>query len=868
MNDKWTRILTKRVVVMTLIMALLGYIGNRLAVPVAYSVEFIFGSIFAIIALRSLGLVPGILTAFLASIHTYYLWNHPYAIIIFTAEIIWIGIALRRGGKNLILIDTVYWLVLGIPLVGLFYYGLMDLGYRVTFVIMLKQSINGILNALAASILLTHTPVISWIRAERTRQKSTYSLWVFHLVTAFLMLPTLTLVLMQNYQSIASAQQRIVNRVIADANETQAVFEDWIDRHIRAVRVVGELGSIYSKGRIERIQEELAHINRLFPDFHNVFLGDTDANTLVFHPMVNEKGESTIGINFSDRRWFQQLRDTLEPVVSSVFTARGGVFEPIIAIAVPFPNNGKLSHFGAGAVNLAQMETLFRRMEENEYLIQTIVDRKGKVIASSDPARKPLAELPNNGNGREIPISSGVLLKVPESQENISIMSVWKDASYYTQRPIHKTSWNLIVEYPVGPLQKRFYDMAIASLGTIALIYVIMIGLATLLSRLLARPIVSLSRLSADIPEKIDRGQTFVWPQSHIAEVSDLIENYAVTAETLENKLLESRERYRVLVDISPSGIWMTDKNGEVEFVSSKWTEITGISFKDAMGKGWLGSIHPDDKERVLCDWFASIADKTAFQSEYRLITVDGKIKWVYAIASSINETDTISGWIGTITDITLRKERERIEASLQEKEILLQEIHHRVKNNMAVVSSLLRLQATNFEDERFKTALMDSQNRVQAMSLIHETLYQTKSLSSININSYLSRLARTVVQSYTVSGRIRLNVEAEDISMPIKQASPLGLIIAELISNSTKYAFPDHQKGDIVIKLRKVDEEIEITYRDNGKGMPEDLDWEKTNSLGLHLVRLLGRGQLDGTVDLVRDNGTCFIIRFKYEDS
>jgi len=218
--------------------------------------------------------------------------------------------------------------------------------------------------------------------------------------------------------------------------------------------------------------------------------------------------------------------------------------------------------------------------------------------------------------------------------------------------------------------------------------------------------------------------------------------------------------------------------------------------------------------------------------------------------------------------DVTNCKVAEdKIRASLQKKETLLQEIHHRVKNNMNVISSLLSLQANSTEDEQLKDALMVSQSRVQSMSSIHEALYQSDNLSSIDMNTYLSKLSGAIAQNYTIGNKVNIKVESKNIFITTKQASPLGLIVNELITNSFKYAFPENQEGEIIIKLRKTEQsQIELIYADNGKGMPEDFDWKNTKSMGLKLVKMLSENQLDGSLDMASNNGTKFTIKFNIE--
>ena len=200
-----------RKVLMILIFSVLGYCGNYLSLQVAFSVAFIFGSIFAIFAVVTMGLWWGIGVSIIASSYTYQLWNHPYAIFIFTVEILWIGLALRRGKKNILLIDSFYWLILGIPLVIAFYAGLQGLNAQSVIIIALKQSVNGIFNALVASIVLSHTPLRKLIPGKESTMLPTFSTIFFHLIAISLMFPTLSLLLYMNHREVALQQKHVIN---------------------------------------------------------------------------------------------------------------------------------------------------------------------------------------------------------------------------------------------------------------------------------------------------------------------------------------------------------------------------------------------------------------------------------------------------------------------------------------------------------------------------------------------------------------------------------------------------------------------------------------------------------------------------------
>ena len=210
------------------------------------------------------------------------------------------------------------------------------------------------------------------------------------------------------------------------------------------------------------------------------------------------------------------------------------------------------------------------------------------------------------------------------------------------------------------------------------------------------------------------------------------------------------------------------------------------------------------------------------------------------------------------------KRVEERIKASLREKEILLKEIHHRVKNNLQIISSLLNLQSEYIKDKQALVVFKESQNRVRSMALIHERLYQSEDLSRIEFGEYLRNLANHLFRSYGVnSNTIELKIRVDDASLGIDAAIPCGLIMNELISNSLKYAFSERKEGEICIDFGSDnDGTFILTVSDNGVGFPEDLDFRSTGSLGLQLVRMLTE-QFNGTIELDRSSGTKFKIKF-----
>jgi two-component sensor histidine kinase len=337
-------------------------------------------------------------------------------------------------------------------------------------------------------------------------------------------------------------------------------------------------------------------------------------------------------------------------------------------------------------------------------------------------------------------------------------------------------------------------------------------------------------------------------------------------------KLKLSEGRFKNLVNTMNSGvaIYKVINNGKSgsDFIIQDFNQYAlqheGLELKDIVGKS-LKDIRPAIDEYGLIDTFRRVWESGNSEFFPAKVYIDDKFANYYE-----NRVFRLqNGELVAIYDdvSTQKRAEEQIQASLKEKEILLQEIHHRVKNNMTVIASLLDLQMNNTDNNIAKEALQDSQNRVQSMSMIHETLYRSDNLSAIDLKMYLTELGKNIIQNYSMGNAVQFKVEAEKIMISLKQASPIGLIINELIANCLKYAFPGDRMGEIGLSLKAIKENgIEIAVSDNGVGIPDDFDLKTADSLGLKLVKLLAEDQLDGSIDMESNNGTKFTIKFNIE--
>ena len=369
--------------------------------------------------------------------------------------------------------------------------------------------------------------------------------------------------------------------------------------------------------------------------------------------------------------------------------------------------------------------------------------------------------------------------------------------------------------------------------------------------------------------------------------------------------LTESESNYRDLVQNANSMIIRFDMSGRIRYFNEFACTFFGYSYDEIIGASVLETIvpraessgrnlwrHMDDLMARPDQYMINVNENVRRNGERvwvswtnkAVIGRDGRIEDILAIGNDVTDLKHASDALKRVND-TLefrvqqrtaelasavealqaeiaerRKVETQMKSSLQEKEVLLKEIHHRVKNNLQIISSLLSLQSGNINSENPASMFRESQDRIRSMALIHEKLYQARDISRVDFAEYVRSLTAYLSRSYMPGHGVEIVIAIEGIYLDIDKAIPCGLIINELVSNSLKYAFPDGRKGEIRIGLEHSDNVYTLKVGDNGAGLPPGLDFRNTTSLGLQLVNTLV-GQLEGTIGLSDGSGTRFRI-------
>ena len=614
-----------------------GLAGNYFNFEIFLNIDFLFGSIFAMLALQFLGFRRGVLAAAIIASYTYFLWNHPYALVILTAEVAAVGWLMNRRKIGMVLADTLYWLIIGMPLVYLFYHLIMPVPYSNTFIVMIKQAVNGIANALVARLIFTGFAI-------RSRSiLMSYKEIISNLLALFVLLPSLALLAISSRNDFTRTETQIRTTLTQKSLSVTNMMETWVLNRKTEIIDLAELAASKSP---KEMQTYLERAKRSDLNFLRIGLLDKDANTTAYYPSLDELGQSAIGKNFADRPFIPALKQTLKPMLSEVVLGKIGIPKPIVLMLAPVVISGEYSGYVSGTLRLQQIQEHLDKNADESSLLYSLLDKSGNIIMTNHPGQtvmKPLV----HGKGTLNRLYNKMSQWVPTVPPNTPVSERWKESHYISESTIgNLAEWKLILEQPVAPFQNMLYDEYTGKMSLLFLILLLSLGLAEFLSRKMVATLWQLHALTNELPEKLATDhKEIAWPESGVLETNHLINNFREMADSLskkfidnininlslewrvqertdqlkvantellaeiaERKLVEeslrkSEKLYHSLVETSQDLIWQCDVEGRYTYLNLAWEYEFGYELDEMLGKKFTDFQTPEVAERDLSEF-------------------------------------------------------------------------------------------------------------------------------------------------------------------------------------------------------------------------------------------------------------------------
>jgi PAS domain S-box-containing protein len=339
-------------------------------------------------------------------------------------------------------------------------------------------------------------------------------------------------------------------------------------------------------------------------------------------------------------------------------------------------------------------------------------------------------------------------------------------------------------------------------------------------------------------------------------ELPAVLERVA-TLNRIKGHLNESNALMRTIVEHTSDLVAVSNGEGNLVYLSPMCFSLLGRDPKELIGQQWTDIVAPEDRE-VLLSLLAAPEEKLAEPPTVRCCRKDGSLAWVEARVARIESTTWSQPMIVlSLHDVTAHREHaQQTQSTLREKEVLLQEVYHRVKNNLQVIQSLLKIRARTLPEGNMRDLFTDTIQRVHAMALVHERLYQMDDLTHLSLSNYLLDLFRGALSSSSLQpGQIDIGLDTEEILLTLDGAIPFGLLLNELLSNSLKHGFPEGRKGSVAVSIHRTSDAVHLVVKDDGVGLPENFKADACTSMGMKLAEGLAH-QLGGTLIFSADNG------------
>jgi len=663
-------------IVVFLFMVAAGLAGNHFKYSIFLNIDFLWGSIFSMLTLQLFGLGRGVVAAAMIASYTYILWNHPYAIVIMTTEVMAVGLLMNRKKMSMVLSDALYWIFIGMPLVYFFYYVVMNLSINNVYMTMLKQGMNGITNALLARMFFIIYEYVSKSSLVSFKDISCNA------IVFFILFPSLGLLAINSRSDFDKYDHNIRTNLIQESTRITYATHKWVKDRKNTIVNISELATSMSTVQIQNYLELV-----MKSDFNFLRIGilDKDANITAFYPQFDEFGQKNIGKNFADRPFISVLKQNLNPMLSEVVMGRIGNPKPMVTMLAPLVVSGEYEGYATGILSLEEIQNQLEVNTKFNSTLYTLLDKNNNIIMTNRHELKVMEPFVRN-KGSINHLDDHVEQWVPVVPLNTSISDRWGKSLYFTESAIGDfAEWKLLLEQPVAPFQRELFNLYSGHLTKLFLVILGVILITEVLTRRSIATLEELRLITRNIPTKLaGKNVALSWPKSGIMETSHLISNFREMFELLLDKFeqiqalntsLEMRVQERTselrlessrlqnLLETASDGIHVLDFEGNLIFCSPSFAQMLGYDLEELTGANvavWDAKITASDIKPLI----QSII-RTPQNFETSHICKNGSIINVEVNAHGV-ELDGKTFLYASARNITKRKNLEKVKDDVE----------------------------------------------------------------------------------------------------------------------------------------------------------------------------------------------------------
>lgn len=731
---------------LSLILLTLGaLLGNYFSIPLFYGVDLLFGSIFVFLTLLLHGRRQAVVIALISSSYTYQLWGHPYAIILFTLEAIWLGwVATRSKNWDLPLWDITYWLLIGIPLIWVFYYGLMSLSTLSTSLIAVKQFLNSVLNALIATQIFYGLPRQFLDRIAKSRKEKEFNIrqLIANLLITLLVLMMISFTVWEGYTVKNRIEKNLAHHLQSLSQTLNSQTQNWLQQHQLALQQIAQRKNLSA--------DKLNFFRQFHSHFEQVYLTNAEGRIIHASSRTEQQKDALLGVNVSQQLSFQKLQRSPTETVTQLQRDRpkGAArrdradSSPYLSVAVARSSPETFSGMVYVELSITPLKNKFEQILSNWSALEqqqpwqklefTLCDEQGQVIFSNQPESGGGKRFPSSPEARQ-PIANQLRQILPANASHLPDIIQWEQSTYRFEQPFSKQfNWQLQLELPaaytVQAVRENYTRYLLLALVVMAASFAIVPSVTSWLTT----PLREIADNTTNLPQKLTDSEPIAFPASRVKEIRQLAENSQTmanqlkaefgqikgTQEQLENQvqsrtleleqalsslykelarrrktaqqLAASEARFRYLVENAPLPISMADSQGQLLFVNPAYMETLGYSYEEIINKNIADFAHPEDfqQEKPLFEELVT-GKRDIYQIEERFIHKNGDPIWV-SLTISANR-DQEGNFISTIEMFENISTKKSYEEGLKQANAELEQANRLKDEFLATMSHELR---------------------------------------------------------------------------------------------------------------------------------------------------------------------------------